>query len=145
MNDVDLDAVYFAGFFDGEGCIAVALVDGRYHKVRISIGQTNEQVILDFQRFCGGTGTVTLKFGPTGKELYYYQLGGSTQAANALRRLVPYMRVKREEAELAIVLAERIAGSGYPRQQLTDEEIAERRKLADAINSITRWKARGIG
>jgi hypothetical protein len=108
---------YLAGFFDGEGHIAIVRrTDARKrHKngtvskylrfcLNIAIGQTTRDVLDLFHAEFGGSIAHTI-----GKRSYdrgtYYRWDwrcGTAQASNALTQMLPFLIVKREQALLAV-------------------------------------------
>ena len=95
----DKEIAYFAGLFDGEGSIAVYTNKGdRSARFGITIGMVNPKVIEDLRLAFGGS---IYKQVRTGRPVYYWRTFGK-RAELILKILLPYLRVKREEAELAI-------------------------------------------
>jgi hypothetical protein len=109
-------AAYLAGFFDGEGHIAIAkrLARKRHQNNKISqytrfvlnicVSQITREVLDIFQREFGG---VVIHL--SGKKSYgrgeYSRWDwkcGTAQAATALERMLPFLIVKKEQAELAL-------------------------------------------
>jgi len=120
MTKVDL--AYFAGIFDGEGCIIIRKTKG-YHNVMVTVTNTNEWLCRQFQfSFEGG---VRLRSNQTqNKQAVWVWQAYSTNAKNLLVALLPYLKLKKPQAEIAIKFMNRIQEKrGFT---LTDEELAVR-------------------
>lgn len=104
-NLTDLDRAYLAGMFDADGHVGIY---GRntgpqgYARVRLDISNTNFELLGWIQEVTG-IGSIQRKQ-PLNER---YKPGGnwitsSEAAVSVLTQLLPYMRVKRDRAELAI-------------------------------------------
>src|SRR5215510_1071963 len=100
MRDVDL--AWAAGFVDGEGTITLFL-----HKrlaqiyIVLSAGNTDPRPLHVLQEMFGGNVSLHKRANATHKTFYTWWLG-HRKAANAIRTIEPYLRVKREQAQIAI-------------------------------------------
>lgn len=100
-----LQLAYIGGIFDAEGSICI--VHGRNHKVkagfvyqlRVSVGNTNEWLIRWLQLVLGGQ-----VFGGNykGRKTYWYWSVASRQALRVLEDILPYLRIKGYQGEIAI-------------------------------------------
>lgn len=100
---------YFAGFFDGEGCISETKIKPRFRKkgknkgtwctppshVQVSIGNIDLGVLLDYRREFGGR-VAKRKTGH-----FIFRIGGK-EAENFLFQMFPFLKVKKPFAELAL-------------------------------------------
>jgi hypothetical protein len=101
--------IWAAGFFDGEGCISIGKAQPqlKYYKhnhhytVRLTVYQNIRAPLQIFKELFGGT----IKLRPaTGKQKnngWVWSIGGRGLVA-ALTQMLPYLIVKKEQAELAI-------------------------------------------
>ena len=90
---------YLAGLIDGEGCICVNIATGGAYQLRLVITQKNED---DLFRIAN---SFAAKFHPK-RGTKAFQLNWSGHEAEAiLRRVFPYLKWKKHEAELAIAFA----------------------------------------
>jgi len=127
---------YLAGFFDGEGCIGLYKNGGKSFHLRIQLVQNESRIVTDmFQQ-------LQARFGgnfrghrsASGRSKYNLQLN-SDKAVCFLTAIQPYLRLKRLEAELAILWhasrpkvarGEKGRIQSYPpEQQAFDARIAE--------------------
>jgi len=99
---------YYAGFFDGEGCIMIKKKhSGRpFHTLDITISLTNLNILEDFKRAFGGTIHGAYKSKTHYKDKWMWMIGGD-KALAVLKALYPYLRLKNREAELGIEFQER--------------------------------------
>lgn len=114
---------YLAGFFDGEGCIAIlknrfvrkdcSIYHPRYD-LSIAISNQNLEVLLDVHKTFGGSIT---------NHPNAYQWRVSALSAKAfLEAIQPYIRVKKTQLELALIFQELKSGR-RSRTRLTDKEL----------------------
>lgn len=107
MNDSDI--AYLAGLFDGEGCLIVRpkskLASGNYNiSYHLEIGMTDRRPI-DWCKQVTGKGNVY--YLPSKKSKWsdnYRWVVCSKQAASIVVLLLPFLKVKREQAVLFLEL-----------------------------------------
>lgn len=115
------DVIWAAGFFDGEGCISITRQEKRgklYHWMMISVFQNHSASLeLLLELFGGSIGTED--------EAWKWRACGPT-AGEALKEMLPYLRVKRSQAEIAISFqARRLPSRGPQRPADFDGEPDE--------------------
>jgi hypothetical protein len=93
-----LEAVYFAGLFDGEGCILNSHKAQNQFCLRITVAMCNEEVINHI-RTITGCGTINRRrvYKPHHNSPYVWQCHGMN-AAKILEQILPWLIVKREKA-----------------------------------------------
>lgn len=109
MKDTDL--AYIAGIVDGEGCVRINKTkaykcQGKVtptYNARIQIRMTDEEAIRFIAQTLGGWYYPEKKAAPHRKKLYCYQASGKA-AENILRTILPYLRVKKEQALTVLAL-----------------------------------------
>ena len=121
------DLAYVAGIVDGEGWIGISAdhrkrnPDRPCWRLRVSITNTNEW-LMQYLKFAFG-GTISIKGGRrTGKPCYDLVLNRG-KAAEFLKLILPYLKLKRPQAEIAIRFQESISKST---RRLTQEQFAIR-------------------
>ena len=103
----DIDLAYAAGLIDGEGCVTVEApgVDssGRWKagRVRIVVAMTTPDVLRWLKRTFGGCFQERKSIQPRQQPVHYWAVTGKS-AGLLLEHLLPYMRVKGPQAEVAI-------------------------------------------
>lgn len=143
-----LDHRYAAGLFDGEGYVRVAKwakpgsINIRY-QVFAGIGMTYLPVIRKLQETYGGSVSANRhsRKNPIHRDQYVWNT--SSQIGSAfLRCVLPYLIVKREETELALLLQSSIdewkfkLGNRYWLHEQREEVFAYRADLALKISAL---------
>ena len=95
---VETDLAYTAGFFDGEGCIRIYSDKKRNrYKLICSIGQKRLDILEWIQRCFGGS-----IYESKSRVTYYQWTIVAQQASAFIQEILPYLRLKVDEARLAI-------------------------------------------
>jgi hypothetical protein len=126
------DAAYIAGLFDGEGCVSV-VVNRRVvrqfgysmrHQLSVQISNTHQGVV---DWVCATYGGKVKSYQPGRGRIIYKWFLNDRHAATFLRDLLPYLIVKREQAEVGLAFRVHVeeGGPGQGRR-LTPEELAVR-------------------
>lgn len=104
--------LYYAGFFDGEGHITIAISKTKkqpFYWLQIGVTGTFLTVLDDFQNDFG-FGHFSETYGlNTNKRRCKHWRCTSNQAMHVLKCLLPYLRVKKDQAVLAIDFQERLS------------------------------------
>jgi len=113
------DLIWAAGFIDGESCISIQRqerYDSVYFYMSMKVFQNDPRPLVDLTELFGGT----IAQEGNGQS---WRLGGPA-AAEALKELLPYLRVKREQAEVAISFQSRRfpVGSNRPKDFSIEED-----------------------
>lgn len=110
---MDILNIYIAGFFDGEGCISSQEYweRGKYEKyprinLQISITNTNKEVLNLIRGVFGGTVRSHGKKKRNHKKCYDWKLCGKEKMRVFLTSILPYLVVKKEDAELGLKFIE---------------------------------------
>ena len=135
---------YLAGIVDGEGCIS-ALEDKRFSGqcfVHLSITQKDGRLIdWLYGTFGGNIFENTTSGFSAGSSCYRWDLY-SEKATKLLKKLLPFLRMKKRQAELAIRLQDRLGLCGGDhrngKRNLTEREIATRQALIVEIRAEKR-------
>jgi len=126
---------YTAGIIDGEGSIGIHWHKSKsrhslgYYGLRVTVGNTNPWLIQFLKFNFGGSITVRHRLNPVWKDAWHWTIY-EKQAMNFLKLVVPYLQLKKPQAELAIVFQQtkrkrtlnRQTGSGN--KAITNEEFA---------------------
>ena len=145
----EVKLAYFAGLFDGEGCIAAYMQKAQTRSghrypcasLRALVSMTDPRPLREFQKVFGGS-LVSKAPKYQRKRVIWEWCLGSAAAGKFLRAIIPYLIVKKEQAELALELRERIdayiykTNGCYGNTPLTHLEIEARRKLVDSIKEL---------
>lgn len=107
-----VDAAYIAGFVDGEGCI-FAYMRRDVIALRLHIVNTKRDV-LDWIREVTGVGNVTRWATSSPKHANRYDWIANAEAAGSvLAQILPYLRVKAAQADLALDILARLSDPAF--------------------------------
>jgi len=134
---------YTAGIIDGEGCIMLSRKNynppriGYYIRLCITVGNTNEWLIHWLKMQFGGIVTVATPALPNSKDAWRWTLT-SWQALSFLELILPYLQLKRPQAELGIK---------FQRERKKFAKRSEKEKALDEADKILmgKYNQRGIG
>ena len=138
-----MDPQYAAGFFDGEGCVRIergVTKQGRaYYALHVVVVNTYLPILREFQAAFGGV-VKARHMGPNKpqwRQSFMWRVC-SRDAVKFLTVILPHLRQKREEAELAIKFQAGMRHLGN-RYRLTPPEIvAEREAMYQAMTQMKR-------
>jgi len=104
------DWIYLAGFIDGEGNIGIDKY-GKYrnsinYACKVAISNTNREVLEWIKSCCGGYISTLKRKLPHHKECYQLTLRHLC-AYKMLKEVEPYLKIKRELAQIAIRVGQR--------------------------------------
>lgn len=135
MIFTEIDLAYLAGFVDGEGSITI-FRSGGCDNLRFDVYNTNEDVLLWIKETFGGR---VHKVGRPGRENWkqeYSWQSSSQQAAKILIVLLPYLKIKRLQAE--IFIAHAATSEGRRGKAIPDNVVPYRRDLVARIQKLNR-------
>ncbi len=126
---MELIYAYLAGLIDGEGCISIRRCkQGKfiYYKPMIEVGMTNRQPIELLEKTFGNSAWYEII--PTGRRkliCHKWRVTG-THCLTIINAILPYLLVKRRQADLVVKLAKRI----FPRgKNFTPQERAKEYRI----------------
>lgn len=105
------DAAYIAGFIDGEGSIFLYRKRPGKVALRLAIGNTDKAVLEWIAEVTGCTGTLVAKRTKDvlrHKQAYHWN-PGQRESAQLLEAIRPYLRIKAQQADLALDFIRRYA------------------------------------
>lgn len=128
-----MDIAYCAGLFDGEGCLSTSPYTTRDGRERfhcdIFLGMQNFEAVDAFRQVMG-VGSVTRR-----SSVWMFQTTGA-KAAKSVRMILPYLRAKREAAQLFVEFADTF--SAHHKKPLADDIVLKRRELSMEIRRLMR-------
>jgi len=139
----ETDRAYLAGLLDGEGHIGITLAkprvgrEWRTHALMVTLANVNIPV-LEWARSIAPKGTLVLRQQPTGTQKIGNVRWSSIAGANLLRTVLPYLRIKRQQAILGLQFADALANRAHPTKFISEEEWYRREELRLAIRQINR-------
>jgi hypothetical protein len=111
MNELtETEKAYLAGFFDGEGCINISSSQPKgnattRHQLVVVIGQCNEEFLTRWSAKCGIGKLYEDRSDksniPKILRAWHWRMHGK-QAATFLSTILPYLDIKRTQAEIAL-------------------------------------------
>lgn len=135
----ETDAAYVAGLIDGEGCFCITRKKptGRKHspsyEAHLVVAMSNASVLAWLKDLLGGWDQFHVRKLPSGKQMYRWQ-AKSEDSVRIAKLLLPYLKVKRKQAELFIRFREQLSSYKLTKQgeytkRISDEEIAARESM----------------
>ena len=132
------DLAYTAGIIDGEGCISIYRMKVFSHlALRVSVSSTDEW-LCQFLKFSFGGHIYGPRRRGHNKPCWEWRIT-SAGAGEFLRLILPYLRLKRPQAELAIKFQ---GAKGRSRKGLTEEERALEEAQKILLSSLKRPNAK---
>jgi hypothetical protein len=143
-NMKETDYAYCAGLIDSDGTIYIdRFTDKRkshslYNYVlRVKVGQSDEESVRWLSEVFGGkyrlyVGRASGKYNRKG---LYYWAANNQKAAAFLRHLLPYLKIKKKQAVLAIVFAGILLNRNTGKS-LTHEQRTERERCAIKMRQL---------
>lgn len=126
MSCMDTDAIYFAGYFDGEGCIRINRRErGKYleHSVFITVGQ-KEGATLDWVSETFGGRVYQIK-----RDNSYVWTATNRIAYKVLHRITPFLKYKKPQAVIALSFYDNLVQGSF----VSAEEKDRRNGLAQQL------------
>lgn len=138
---------YMAGFFDGEGCIGIGPPRGTtLYVLQVSIANTDKRPLGLFHKVYGGKLLGPLARGERCKPIYHWK-AESKKAEQVVADLLPFLIIKRKQAELALEFRRLFEGSNIlprgnakPNQEKRDRILKAR---ADCYKRMRALNQRG--
>lgn len=131
------DLIWFAGFFDGEGCVSIQRrkIDGGGWHLSLLVPNTAHRVIRGLPALFGGS-VFHIKCLPHQWQPQMRWRVSGRQAGLVLHALLPYLRVKHRQAEVAVEFQERMDKSSNNGHRPVSEAD---RAWRDAAYEKVRW------
>ena len=141
----ELDKAYLAGIIDGEGYIGIGLnkagAGGHknpQHTLRMTISQSNQPFLVYLRNKWDGIGSICINRGSKQNRTGYKWNISANQAVTILEQVLPYLIIKRTQAELGIELQNRNnyicgRGRGY---EVSQEELARRDDIKQKVSEL---------
>ena len=121
-----LEVAYFAGLFDGEGSVALYWRTDRKAKGRknlgwfLNIANTDPRPLVRAHQLFGGGFVPQPSRSPRNRMSWVWYINGS-KAERFLAAILPFLRIKKAQAEIFLALRASMPGAGRRR---TDDRVA---------------------
>jgi hypothetical protein len=129
---------YLAGIIDGEGTIRIGatkpnsknpLWNIRYYAA-ISVGMSEKKVIEKFEQTFGTNTNMYVECIPNRKTMYRWGTSGTQNMIDIIKKLLPYLIAKREQAKLVLKFCENKKVDGFRRNKgLPKKELQRREEI----------------
>lgn len=142
----DTDWAYLAGFFDGEGCVAIIETQRKrsrlsnrasypYYQIRMVITNTDYLLLESLQQQFGGSIHIHCQTGERTSKQFQWMLDSRRKSEPVLRGMLPYLRYKNREVELALefLCGVKPNNGGLI---LTPKEVERRQRIVRKIRSL---------
>lgn len=134
-------AAYWAGFFDGEGCVAIITHGrpGKYYQLKLNVSQAERSILDELQTDFGGN--VRLHSPANGKhrESWAWHISDNG-ALNFLDHITPYLKIKKTQARLGMEFQVRknleTRSHRGPYNPLTKEQIDYRHAMYEQMRRL---------
>lgn len=141
---------YLAGIVDGEGCIGIYGNYGRWissrgkrkaiYRLDVKVGMSDPEPIVLLRQVFAGSIHTRKQLPQGGRRPFYTWCVSQRKAKYALSLLIPYLRAKKAQAELALEFTRARADIGhrYGRLPLSVMEHVELAEYADQLKFLKR-------
>jgi hypothetical protein len=134
----DVDLAWSAGFLDGEGCFTLSINTGKQDWNRRPIMNACQIRILPIAKLeslFGGVVRNPRSDRTSTGDHFQWQLSTKSMVV-VIPWLLPYLTVKKEEAELVLAYAKTVKRSRPGTRCLSEDEIAYRQTLVDRLREM---------
>lgn len=135
----ETDLAWAAGFIDGEGCISIPTRirdrNRRDYNLSLYVGQVDPRPLRILQAMFGGSVVLRKTSDLARRPMFMWRITGNLAEA-AIVAMLPYLVVKREQAEVAVEFREGVRSYVRVGRRVSDQETDRRaallRRLSDA-------------
>lgn len=142
----DVLRAYLAGMLDGEGSIQIDIRSHRYFGLTIQISSTTPGILEQLRKDCLSLGDVTSykPKDPTRRLAFNWRFY-SREAEFLLEQAMPYLRIKKERAQLALRFQKQVLRKGtFSRWHgLSQRQVARRSILAAQMKRLNAEHGKG--
>jgi hypothetical protein len=135
----DTDYAWAAGFMDGEGCFTLIRRTGKAHEATrcpyVGATQIRRQPLDRLCAMFGGAVHVQ-KVTKGGNTVYQWQVHTAALIREMVPLLLPYLTIKKREAEIVLAYAQEMDTRRNRRQPYTEEQATARMILIDELKAI---------
>lgn len=136
---------YFAGLFDGEGCIQISRslvkrgLKNPVYQIRAEIGMIHREVLDEISAFYGPGSVYGPYMGKKSLSPWFRWSIGGRRVELVLRRFLPFSRIKRAEIEVALAFQEHVRTTPHGgRHQVTEASLRYREECRLKLQALKR-------
>lgn len=136
------DIAYAAGLFDAEGCVLISKQKGTIrmihplHTLRVKLGCVNQSAMNWFGENFGGP-ISSVKPKKERRKIFFHWQKSSNRGADFLRKILPYLKIKKPQAELALQFQNEVKIKPKREcKEITPESLRLREKLKNQISLL---------
>lgn len=129
------DLAYFAGIIDGEGCITLAkntktsAHSGNTYYVVVTVSNTNEWLCQQLKFAFGGCFSTNLEDHIKWKPQHHWSIS-CNKAKLFLEAILPYLKLKKPQAELALIFISHKVRTAHVSQEYIDMEKGFKKRFS---------------
>ena len=142
---------YLAGLFDGEGCIRI---NKSYHsprgnrfrryqyQIQCTVSNTNPTAVRLFEKYFSGSVHVHSLGSENHKTTWTWSVG-ALKATKFLKKTIPFLRLKKDEAKLALKFRKTVFSRGEWNNHnliITDSHDQERQSYKDDLELLRKQR-----
>ena len=133
MNSLsETDKAYLAGFIDGDGCIMVSHKKGtNSYAADVGVYQSDGKILF-YLKDRWGAGNIYEHKQKRGRSYFRWNISNS-QGAKLLEEILPYLRIKKLQAEGVIELER---SKGRPGVRLSESDLEYREWIKQRISDL---------
>lgn len=132
---------YIAGLLDGDGFIFISACKPHgfspVHYLRIGVSICNQSIIIWLRSNLGGLAQIEKKHSGWGDKPRSQWTIGRNRAENILKQILPYLRIKKPQAELALQFQKKKKRHNQTRR-LTTEKLRQREQFRICMKVLNR-------
>ena len=143
LDITEQDKAYLAGIIDGEGCFNVQRAFKKHpthsiqHSGVLDIYQSNRSFLESLQILWGGLGSIcSHKVGSLSNKTCFRWAITSKQLARILPHVIPYLRIKKNQAEALVELDKTKRARGIRGERLSEAEIEYRDWIWSSVKNL---------
>ena len=129
------DIQYWAALLDGEGTVTVFIQGDEYIRPKVGISSSTLPVLEEFMSIFGGCIVTKKRYNLKHKPAYTAWLDGKKNCEPFLRQVLPYLKIKKAQAELVLMI---IDNMGKPGKVISIEDKVFRFKILEKIREVNK-------
>lgn len=134
MRTTEAVLAYWAGLFDGEGSVVIANHNNG-SQLKVTLPNTYTPIVQELFQLFGGSYSEHPGVGINDKPFARWELSHKDNINRFLINILPYLRIKREQALIGLAFAKTVGNRG---QRLTHEIKVLRESLESSLHKLNK-------